>query len=130
MKRMILLSAMALGLCALAVLAVEKDISFSRDVKPILDQECVNCHGQKKTKADLDVSGDNALKNLLNVPSNEVPGIVRVKPGDPEQSYLWLKLDHRAQKGSGMPKSFIFSTRLHQDQLDLIKAWIAGGAKE
>ena len=130
MNRIALLSGLALGLCALVLMAVPQEIFFSKDVKPILKKECVDCHGTKHAKADLDLSEDNALKNLLNVPSDEVPGIVRVKPGDPEQSYLWLKLDHRAQKGGGMPKGFLFSKSLPQDQLDLIKAWIAGGAKE
>jgi len=124
------LSGLAFGLGALVLLAAPQEISFSRDVKPILDKECTSCHKTKRMKADLDLSGDNALKNLLNVPSSQVPDMVRVKPGDPEQSYLWLKLDHRAQKGGGMPKIFVFSKRLHQDKLDLIKAWIAGGAKE
>jgi len=124
------LSGLAFGLGALVLLAVPKEISFSRDVKPVLQKECISCHGMKRKKADLDLSGDSALKNLLDVPSSQVPGMVRVKPGDPEQSYFWLKLDHRAQKGGGMPKVFFFSKRLHQDQLDLIKAWITGGAKE
>ena len=130
MNRIAWLSGLAFGLGALVLLAVPQEISFSRDVKPILDKECTSCHKTKRMKADLDLSGDNALKNLLNVPSSQVPDMVRVKPGDPEQSYLWLKLDHRAQKGGGMPKIFVFSKRLHQDKLDLIKAWIAGGAKE
>jgi hypothetical protein len=130
MKIMVLLTCLAFGLGALVLLAAPQEITFSRDVKAVLEKECVNCHGAKRHKADLDLSADNAMKNLLNVPSSQVPAMVRVKPGDPEQSYLWLKLDHRSQKGGGMPKIFVFSKRLPQDRLDLIKAWIAGGAKE
>ena len=112
----------------LALVAVPPEPSFSKDVQPIFDKGCVDCHGAKKAKAKLDLSAGTALKNLVNVPSEQVPATLRVKPGDPEGSYLWLKLDHRAKEGAGMPKGFFGASKLPQEELDLIKAWIASGA--
>jgi len=130
MKLGALLIGLMLVIGAMFLPALPQQILFSKDVQPILTKECSNCHGAKKPKGKLDLSEASALKSLISVPSDEVSAMMRVMPGDPEQSYLWLKLDHRAKEGSGMPKRFLSSKKLPQDQLDLIKAWIAGGAKE
>lgn len=97
-------------------------------VQPIFDKECVKCHGPEKQKAKLDLSPGLAYKSLVNTPSKEDPTLMRVRPGDPDQSYLWLKLEHKTSEGDGMPKGFFGSRRLSQKDLDAIKAWIASGA--
>lgn len=97
-------------------------------VQPIFDKECVKCHGPEKQKAKLDLSPGLAYKSLVNTPSKEDPTLMRVKPGDPDQSYLWLKLEHKTGEGDGMPKGFFGSRRLSQKELDAIKAWISSGA--
>jgi hypothetical protein len=103
--------------------------SYVEGVQPIFDRECVQCHGPKEKKAKLDLSAQESYKALVNVPSREAPATFRVKPGDPEQSYLWLKLEHRTEEGSGMPKGFFSARRLAQKDLDVVKAWIAAGAQ-
>jgi mono/diheme cytochrome c family protein len=120
------------ALLALAFVAQPQPraISFQKDIQPIFTDSCVKCHGPKEQKAKLDLSDGKAYRALVNVPSAEVHSMMRVKPGDAEQSYLWLKLQHTAQKGDGMPKWWFWSRHLPQDQLTLIKAWIDGGAKE
>jgi hypothetical protein len=97
-------------------------------IQPILDRECIKCHGTKEKKAKLDLSEGESFKSLVNVPSKEDPTLMRVKPGDPEQSYLMLKLEHKTSEGSGMPKGFFGARSLSQKDLDAVRAWIAGGA--
>jgi hypothetical protein len=60
-------------------------------------------------------------------------GKMRVVPGDPENSLLYLKLANRAPCGSGMPvagppreMSGLFNAR----QLEVVRSWIAAGAKK
>jgi len=38
------------------------------------------------------ITGGKELVNLVGVPSTERPELLRVAPGDPAASYLWLKL--------------------------------------
>lgn len=102
--------------------------TYSTTVQPIFDRECVKCHGPKEKKAKLDLSPGESYKALVNVPSKEVSGTLRVKPGEPDQSYLWLKLEHRASEGEGMPRGLFFSKNLSQKDMEAIKAWIAAGA--
>jgi len=98
------------------------------NVQPIFDRECVKCHGPEKQKAKLDLSPGVAYKSLVNTPSKEEPTLLRVKPGDPDQSYLMLKLEHKSSDGDGMPKGFFGARKLPQRDLDAIRSWIASGA--
>ncbi len=104
-------------------------VSYAKDVTPILERECVKCHDAKEHKGKLDLSAGEGYRNLVGVPSSEVETIARVKPGDPAASYLWLKLQHRTDKGSGMPKGLFFARKLSDRDLDLIRSWIEGGAQ-
>jgi hypothetical protein len=117
-------------LAGIALVAQSPAPSFSRDVAPILQRECAKCHGEKEQKAKLDLAGPEAYKSLVNVPSREEQEILRVKPGDPEGSYLWLKLEHRTAKGSGMPKGLFFASHLNEKDMTVIRQWILEGAKE
>lgn len=115
---------------ALALVAVPPEVSFSKDVQPILTKECADCHGAKKAKAKLNMDPSVAYKSLVNAPSTEVKGAALVTPGHPETSILWLKVSHAQKEGDPMPKGMFGAKKLPQEQLDLIKAWIEGGAKE
>ncbi len=129
MRTRILILSVGVAIAAAGALAQAGGPNYAGEVQPIFDRECVKCHGPKKKKAKLDLSAPGSYKALVGVPSREVPTTPRVKPGDPEQSYLWLKLDHRTEEGSGMPKGFFSSKRLPRKDLDAIKAWILAGAK-
>jgi hypothetical protein len=74
----------------------------------------------------LDLTAGNSFTNLVDVPSIEVPALLRVKPNDPANNYLIRKLEGTAGiQGSRMPLGGPF---LDQATIDLVKAWIASGA--
>ena len=129
MRKARLVAALAAG-AAIALVAVPPELSFKKDVQPILNKECAECHSAQKHKGKLDLSEGAAYKNLVSAPADEAPAMMRVKPGDPEQSYLWLKIEHRTKEGSGMPKGMFGAKSLPQEQKDLIKGWIEQGARE
>jgi len=115
---------------ALALAAQEvAEISYKADVEPIFLAECNDCHGAKRPKKGLDLSAGVGYDTLVGKPANEVPDLLLVKPGDPDGSYLWHKLEHTATEGKGMPRTMFSSKKLSDDQLALIERWIAGGAK-
>lgn len=62
---------------------------------------------------------------LVGVASLEVPGLQRVKPGDPDNSYLIDKLEGTQAVGARMPFG---GPPLPQTTIDQIRAWIADGA--
>jgi len=120
---------LAAALASILVLA-QTEVSFKKDVQSILDKNCAGCHGAKKQKAGLDLSTPKAYASIVQVSSRQVPDLMLIKPGDPDQSYLWQKLTHTAKEGSGMPKGFFGSKRLGEADMNVVKAWIQGGAKE
>jgi len=114
-----------------SILAVaQTEVSFKKNVQPILDENCAKCHGAKKQKAGLDLSAPKAYASIVQVPSKQIPALMLVKPGDPDQSYVYQKLAHTAKEGSGMPKALFGSKKLSEADMNVVKTWIQGGAKE
>jgi hypothetical protein len=75
----------------------------------------------------LSLEGDGAI-DLVDVGSEQLPTMKRVKPGNLEKSYLWHKLKdtHIDVGGSGvsMPKNAVLS----DDEMAVIEHWILSGA--
>jgi uncharacterized protein (TIGR03118 family) len=93
---------------------------------------CSGCHnGTVATSGALPASQNlttaaNSFANLVNVASHEQPSLMRVKPGDPANSYLIQKLEGAASIGGArMPFGGPY---LDQVTIDQIKSWIAAGA--
>jgi hypothetical protein len=120
---------LAAALASILVLA-QTEVSFKKDVQSILDNNCTGCHCAKKQKAGLNLSAPKAYASIVQVPSRQVPTLMLIKPGDPDQSYFWQKLAHTAKEGSGMPKAFFGSKKLSEADMNVVKTWIQGGAKE
>ncbi|MDG2303236.1 MAG: hypothetical protein P8R42_01065 [Candidatus Binatia bacterium] len=87
------------------------------------------CHGSAAS-GGLDLSADVSYANLLEV-SSTGSAFPRIRPGDNDRSYLWLKLAAKttpeavAVGGSTMP---IGSTALSMNELELVRVWIKAGA--
>jgi hypothetical protein len=100
-----------------------QDVEFNRDVRPILSDRCFACHGpdakSKNIALRLDVEAD--AKADLGAGRR---GIV---PGNPDQSEVVRRItaDKPARR---MPPAFT-GHALTADQIDVVKRWIAQGAK-
>ncbi|HEV7631990.1 MAG TPA: TIGR03118 family protein [Steroidobacteraceae bacterium] len=62
---------------------------------------------------------------LVNVASIEVPALMRVKPSDPNNSYIVHKLEGTQTQGARMP---LVGGFLDQPTIDTVRAWIQAGA--
>ncbi len=95
----------------------------------ILGPRCAlsGCHTGTGAPFGLDLSSvTSASVRLIEVPSSEVPTYLRVDPGNPTDSYLYMKLvgDPRIL-GDPMPAA---GGGLNAAELTLIHDWIANGA--
>jgi uncharacterized protein (TIGR03118 family) len=92
---------------------------------------CSGCHnGSNPPDGALpgsqNLTAGNSFSSLVSVASHEQASVLRVKPGDPDNSYLIQKLEGAAGiNGSRMPLGGPF---LDQATIDKIKSWIASGA--
>jgi hypothetical protein len=83
------------------------------------------CHTGAGAPQGLRLDEANSYGLLVDVPSTEVPSILRVSPGDPDNSYLIQKLEGTASVGDQMP---LGGPPLPQDSIDVIRQWIIDGA--
>ena len=86
----------------------------------------VKCHRLPTPKKDLNLEAGEAYENLVNVPSVGIPAMMRVLPGDADNSYIIWKLEGREGiRNKQMPLNL---PALPSDQIDSIKTWINEGA--
>jgi hypothetical protein len=87
---------------------------------------CSVCHAGGGAPQGLRLDAANAYNLLVGVPSTEVPSILRVKPGDPGNSYIVQKLEGHAAVGAQMPFG---GPPLTADVIAVIRQWITDGAQ-
>jgi hypothetical protein len=106
---------LALVVCPGAFSArVYAGLTFERDVRPILKEYCLDCHGGGESiKGKLDLR----LKRFVERGGKSGPAIV---PGKPEESYLLARL-----KEGEMPPG---EKKVPPDKIAVIERWIADGA--
>ncbi|MCB9637955.1 MAG: hypothetical protein H6727_03510 [Myxococcales bacterium] len=109
----------------------DTNVSFSKCVQPILVSNCSGsgCHGaegfqliqlEKDTHQSI-VGGTDGVSSGQNFPMKQIA------PGDPDNSYLYLKISQEKPKvGARMP---LDRAPLYANQLEAIRTWIAEGAK-
>lgn len=94
-----------------------QEVSYKRDIKPLFERFCVDCHGDDSPKGGISLTSVESMK-LSGKKSG--PGIV---PGKPDESsivrYIRGELRPRMPKG-GHP--------LSENDLHVIRSWIFAGA--
>ena len=109
------MSAPVLLLAALAATVSAAEISFEKDVRPILKAQCFHCHGEDgEKKGGLDAR----LARFLLQGGKSGPAIV---PGDAAGSHLVELI-----KSGEMPEG---TGKLTSAQIATIERWVAEGAK-
>jgi hypothetical protein len=101
------------------------EAGFERIQNTIFTTHCVSCHSGLFAPHRLRLDERNSYRSLVGMQSAEVPALQRVKPGDPEASYLVQKIEGHAAQGVRMPAS---GPPLSRQDIELIRQWIVGGA--
>jgi len=99
-----------------------KEVSFAKDVHPILDRHCMECHvkGEKgHLESGLSMGSYAELMKGTNFGSVIVPG-------DSISSTLSRLISHKADKSINMPHD---KQMIPAKQIKLISTWIDQGAK-
>lgn len=99
----------------------DEKTTFTKNVKPILEANCIGCHKGEKAKAGLDMTS----LETINKGSKKTKTLVVA--GKPDESQLW-KVCTPEGKPSMPPKAA--KKRPSSDDVATIKKWIADGAKE
>ena len=93
-----------------------RPVSFSKDIKPVLEARCVNCHGHGRTKGGFQIdTRETFLKG-----GDSGPAVILSKSAE---SYL-VELVSGVDPDNVMPKK---GSRLTVEQISLVRAWIDQG---
>ncbi|MDI3259396.1 MAG: TIGR03118 family protein [Sinobacteraceae bacterium] len=94
---------------------------------------CSSCHnGQGSTlPGSMDLRDGHSYSNIVNVASQEQPSLLRIKPGDPDNSYLIRKVQGEPNiSGARMPFGCPNTQPcLSQQTIDMMRQWVAEGAQ-
>jgi hypothetical protein len=101
--------------------------NFSEIQANIFAQNCATtgCHFGAGAPQGLRLDDANSFGMLVGVASSEESSILRVAPGDPNNSYLIHKLEGSASVGAQMPLN---APPLEQASIDVVRQWITDGA--
>ncbi|MQA30538.1 MAG: hypothetical protein GEU82_12005 [Luteitalea sp.] len=106
--------------------SIQRDIFASTDSTGRL--ACSGCHTSvnRVPAGGLNLTGDLAYEQLVNVASARKAGAIRVVPGDPDNSYIIQKIEGRSGiVGVRMP---LTPPYLSDGQITIIRRWIETGA--
>ena len=95
------------------------EVSFSREVQPLLAKRCFSCHGPDLSESGLALHDG---KLALAPTDSGAPAIV---PGDPDDSLLTQRI-MSTDEGERMPPE---GDALSEAEVALLRDWIAEGAK-
>jgi hypothetical protein len=92
----------------------------------ILEPLCEHCHAGANAPAGLRLDAANSYAQLVGIPSVERSSVLRVAPGDPNNSYIIHKLEGTQAVGERMPAGL---PALPQTDINVVRQWIADGAQ-
>lgn len=100
----------------------KREVSYSRDLFPIVKARCIKCHERD------DENPSNYAMESVDLVKRSGKTANMVVPGDADGSYLIVKLLPNPPKGAQMP---IFSKKkMTPDEVNLFRAWIDQGARD
>ncbi|MCB1208531.1 MAG: PSD1 domain-containing protein [Verrucomicrobiales bacterium] len=95
---------------------------FVRRIWPLFQEKCLACHGNDPGK----IKGDYDMRTPATATKGGESEMAAIIPGKPEQSPLYLATTRQHEDWDAMPPKE--ADKLYAEQLDWIRAWIAGGA--
>jgi hypothetical protein len=103
-------------------------VSFQRDIAPLLKSHCAPCHLTGEEGGKMALHPAAAYQALVGVASVESP-LLRVKPGDPDHSYIVRKLEGTHLEAGGMGLRMpMDGGYLEPAEINLVRDWIRAGA--
>jgi WD40 repeat protein len=97
-------------------------VSFARQVRPLLAANCFGCHQGARREGGYDMTGFEGLR------TGGESGLPAIVPGQTEDSYLLELVTGHEGEPPEMPPPGSNAEYLSEDEVQLIRRWIAEGA--
>jgi mono/diheme cytochrome c family protein len=100
----------------------EEQVDYVKDVRPILEAFCYECHGEDRSRREADLRLD--IKELA---FKDLGGFPNIAPGDPDDSELYIRVSSEFAEMRMPP--YEAGTQLTEEQIETIRLWILQGAE-
>jgi len=113
----------SLGSTSLWAASTGEPVSYNRDIRPIMSDTCLRCHGPDKSSRMMDLRLDireEALKKTAT-------GVTPIVPGNPDESAIVQRI-FSEDPARLMPPSYSHK-ELSADEKELVRRWVAEGAE-
>ncbi|HBE68614.1 MAG TPA: hypothetical protein DDW52_10755 [Planctomycetaceae bacterium] len=104
-----------------AELPADRQVTYIRDIAPMLTKNCLACHN------DQNEEGGVNLETVQKMQASDTDDLL--VPGKPDQSRLFLLAAHRNDPVMPPEDNDVSASPLTPIELDLLRRWIATGAK-
>ncbi len=122
MYKILIFGAASAACVAVLTACSPKNVSYSKDVQPILTKNCSECH--TPGKPGLQASGLNTSTYETLMKGGKFGPLV--KPGDALTSALNMLVEGRAHPSIRMPHG---KEKLSTGDIETLKVWVTEGAK-
>lgn len=116
-------SLFSLSLCAQIVLPADRTVEFNRDVRPILSDKCLHCHGTDATAKGIPLRLDSEAAATADLGE----GRRAIVPGDTASSQIIHRIT-ATDEALRMPPGYS-DLKLTPGEIETLRVWIAQGAK-
>lgn len=100
----------------------ERSLAFNRDIRPILADKCLACHGADIKKREADLRLDDPESSYRERDDGRV-----IDPGKPDESLLWQRISTEDETLVMPPQHS--TKQLTDRERSLLRQWIEQGAK-
>jgi hypothetical protein len=106
---------------------IDQTATFTRVQNEVFTPTCtqIGCHDVIGQQQGLVLTAGRAYVNTVNVQSSQMPSLQRVRPDDPQNSYLYRKITGAGITGGRMPLQL---PPLSDEKIRLVRDWIRRGA--
>ena len=101
-----------------------KNVSFKNDIKPIFNDYCLDCHAGTETQGNIHL---DTYENMMKSRYFNNPDPIAIA-GQPERSRLYIVVSSNNPGVRMPPKNFGYDP-LNEQEIKIIRTWIAEGAK-
>jgi hypothetical protein len=104
----------------------KQPVSFKEQIQPVLNARCTQCHGKDIARGKIVMTSYASFMNSHTISGKE-PLVV---PGSPYQSRLYILCETNQPHFRMPPDTSTSTAPLTPAELELLRHWIAEGAKD
>jgi len=101
---------------------------YPRDIQPILDRHCVECHNPDRREGKVDLTGDHTAMYSISYWTMRTRGLVSDGRNEPKSNYDPYQIGSAASRLMTFLDGNHYGAKLSDDEVKLIRLWIETSA--